>query len=274
MLPHSVSFLKLPVFLLVYVSVSTGLAQVYNSSISVGAGRTGRASVAPADSFLLNPATMVHLKGRQLFASGAEDEFAAALSDNTKGSFFPAAFGYVQKKTEIGGTDMKFSAMSLGIAEFGSAKFAMGITAHYYSFDTGVETLKQFNGDVGFIYTPAPAHGVALVVYNVMGERDEVPEALVQKTSVGIGYNYVISDRARFRLDATSEEEAMAGVENYLNDFIITRIGYSNNFEKEYDRFHAGLGFIGPRFALNYAYEVNLKESGEYRHSVDLGIPF
>lgn len=101
MLPHSVSFLKLPVFLLVYVSLSTALAQVYNSSISVGAGRTGRASVAPADSFLLNPATMVHLKGRQLYASGAEDELAVALSDNTKGSFFPAPWAMFKKRWRL-----------------------------------------------------------------------------------------------------------------------------------------------------------------------------
>lgn len=274
MLLHPMSVFKLPVFLLFYFSVSGALAQVYNSSISVGTGRTGRASVAPADSFLLNPATMVHLRGRQLYGSVADNEFAIALSDNGKGTFMPGALGFTEKKRDVGTVEFKTQVLSFAVAEFATAKFAAGLTLHYYNFSFGEESEKQFNGDIGFIFTPDPRNGLALVIYNVAGESEDVPEALRTNTTVGFGYNYVINNAARLRVDGTTDEEVMLGVENYLNDFIITRIGYSHNFDQEVAHFHLGLGFNGPKFAINYAFETNLEESGESRHSVDLGIPF
>ena len=78
-------------------------------------------------------------------------------------------------------------------------------------------------GDLGLIYTPTPSHGFALVVYNFMGKKKNISEVIQQKTTVGAGYNYLLTDRARLRIDVTSEEQAMAGVENFLNDFIISR---------------------------------------------------
>ncbi|MNL24908.1 hypothetical protein D3C87_1463600 [compost metagenome] len=86
--------------------------------------------------------------------------------------------------------------------------------------------------------------------------------------------NYIYERLARFRLDVTSESQVMAGMENYLNQWFILRFGYQNDSKESRQLVGTGFGFDGPRFGLNYAYLANTKESSDYRHSVDLQIPF
>jgi hypothetical protein len=66
----------------------------------------------------------------------------------------------------------------------------------------------------------------------------------------------------------------MSGLETYLNKFMITRIGFQNDNKNSRELLTAGLGFKGPRFAINYGYQGNILISSDYRHSVDLEIPF
>lgn len=259
---------------MIYLIVNVASAQVYNSSISAATGGTGRAAVEAGDASFLNPGILVHLRGRYFFSSVAKDEFAITLSDNTKDSLLPAALGYVQKKSDTALGELKFSDVSLALAEFAVDKIAVGLTGHYYEFKLPEPSYRQVNADLGVIYTPQSHIGWALVVYNIFGENKDIPEAFRPKTSVGGGFNYIYKALIRFRVDATSESVFMAGVETYINQFIITRVGYSNDTDDERELWTAGLGFKGPRFALNYAYQGNPQNSGDYRHSVDLVIPF
>ncbi|WP_413612808.1 hypothetical protein [Bdellovibrio sp. HCB-110] len=274
-MPHPLSLVKkLPVFLFVYLIVNAASAQVYNSSISAATGGTGRAAVESGDASFLNPSTLVHLKGHYFFSSFAEDEFAITLSDNSPDSFLPAALGYVNKKSDVAQGDLEFSDINLSLAEFFMDKWALGVTGHYYEFKLPNSSYRQVNGDLGLIYTPKSHIGWALVVYNIMGENKDIPEAIRPKTTVAGGFNYIYKAMVRFRVDATSESVYMAGLETYLNQFIITRFGYSNDTDDQRELITAGVGFKGPRFALNYAYQGNPQNSGDYRHSVDLEIPF
>lgn len=274
-MPHPLSFLrKLPVFFFSYLIVNGASAQVYNSSTSVAAGGTGRATVEAGDVSFLNPGTMVHLQGRHLFSSFAEDQFAVTLSDNTKDSAMPAALGFVQKKSQVAAGKLEESDLMLTLAEFATDKVAMGVTGHYREQKLPEASYRQSNMDIGFIYTPRSHIGLALVGYNLLGEDQDSPEELRRKTSVAAGFNYIMKRTVSFRLDATSESELMAGVETFVNKFLRTRLGYHNDTDDSRELITAGFGFNGPRFALNYAYEGNPQESGDYRHSVDLGIPF
>ncbi|MEK2647177.1 hypothetical protein [Bdellovibrio sp. BCCA] len=274
-MPHPLSLIKkLPVFLFVYLIVNTASAQVYNSSISAATGGTGRAAVEAGDASFLNPGTLVHLRGHYLFSSFAKDEFAITLSDNSPESFLPAALGYVQKNSDVPQGELKFSDINMSLAEFVVDKWALGVTGHYFEFKIPNSSYRQVNGDLGLIYTPKANIGWALVVYNIFGENKDIPEAFRPKTSVGGGFNYIYQAMVRFRLDATSESVYMAGIETYVNQFIITRFGYSNDTDDKRELITAGVGFKGPRFALNYAYQGNPQISGDYRHSVDLEIPF
>lgn len=46
-----------------------------------------------------------------------------------------------------------------------------------------------------------------------------------------------------------------AGIESYMNDWFILRWGAQRDNEKATNKYTAGLGFIGPKFAFHYAYQ-------------------
>ncbi len=251
------------------------MAQVYNSSASVAAGGTGRAAVEPGDASFLNPATMAHLGGRFLFTSFADKEFAAFLSDNTKDSTVPAAAAYVQK-TSMTKTLGELNEHDIGLS-FGERfldKWAVGLTGHYLEQSLDKSSYNTVSGDLGVLYTPMPDMGLGLIVYNVFGENQNAPEELRHKTKVGGGFNYVYKGMARFRVDGDSEGYAGLGLETFINRFIVFRFGYSDDFDDPRPLVSAGAGFSGPRFRLNYAYFGNTQKSSDYRHSIDLIIPF
>lgn len=265
---------KLSVFLLIYFSLNAALAQVYKSSISTATGGTGRAAIEPGDTLLLNPASLPHLRGRFLYTSFAEDQFVASLSDNTKESTLPAGFSFVQKKSTVSLGDLKQQDLALTFAEFIVDRWSVGLTGHYLDQKLPTASYTQTNADLGFLFTPNSNMGLGLVVYNIFGERSNIPSEFREKTSVGAGFNYIYRNAIRFRMDATSESVFGLGFDSYLNQFMIMRFGYSDDTDKARQLVSAGAGFNGPRFQLNYAYQGNPQKSSDYRHSVDLIIPF
>lgn len=250
-------------------------AQVYNSSISAAAGGTGRAAVEPGDATYLNPAALVHLRGKYLFSSFAKEDLSVVLSDNSEDSFLPASLGYLQKKSTLAAQgEMVQQDVTLSLAEFAFDRWAFGVTGHYLEQKLPTSAYQQINADLGILFTPKPHIGLALVVYNVFGEKQDIPTFLRSKTSVAVGFNYIYQATVRLRVDATSESVIMGGLETYLNKFLITRFGYQSDLDDHRELITAGAGFKGPKFALNYAYQGNSQISGDYRHSVDLEIPF
>jgi hypothetical protein len=273
---HPLSFKKLPVFLLFYFSVNVSYAQVYNTSVSAATGGTGRAAVQAGDANYMNAATLVHLRGRHFYSSFGKDEMALSFSDNTNESTMPAGIAYISEKKDLVGTEDKLEEhdFSLSLAEFAYKGFSVGVTGHYLEQKLPEDNYRQGNADLGMAFTPNGSWGFGLVVYNVLGAQKSVPEELRKKTTAGAGVNYIYQRLARFRLDVTSEKELMGGMESYLSRWFILRFGYLNDSEKQRQVASAGFGFDGPRFGVNYAYQGNVKESGDYRHSVDLQVPF
>ncbi|MGZ3770658.1 MAG: hypothetical protein ACXVCP_13690 [Bdellovibrio sp.] len=269
---HPLSFVKLSV--LFYFIASSAGAQVYSSSISAATGGTGRATVEAGDSAFLNPGTLVHLRGHSMFTSFSKDEFAVSLTDNTEDSFLPSALSYVQRKSTVTQGELQQHDILLSLAEFAVDKIAFGITGHYLEHKLATVSYRQSNADLGVIYTPQPHIGWALVAYNVFGEDKDIPQNFRSKRSVAAGFNYIYKSTVRARLDATTDSVFMAGLETYVNQFLITRLGYQNDTDDKREIITAGAGFKGPRFAIDYAYQGNSQISGDYRHSVDLVIPF
>lgn len=266
---------KLSVFLLVYVSANLASAQVYNSSVSVATGGTGRAAVEPGDANFLNPAALAHLGGRYLFTSFATNEFAASLSDNTKESTLPASFNYVQKSSQVTSHGhLKENDFGISLAEFVVNQWSLGLTGHYLSQELPTSSYHTVNADLGILYTPIPDVGIGLVGYNLFGENGDAPSELRHKATVAAGFNYIYKSMVRVRADVDSESVVGLGLETFLNRFIVTRFGYSDDLNDPRNLLSAGLGFSGPRFRLNYAYFGNVQKSSDYRHSVDLIIPF
>lgn len=266
--------MKTSLFFLIHLIALSASAQVFNSSISSATGGTGRAAVEAGDAVFLNPSTLVHLRGSFLYSSFAKDEFAITLTDNSPASVLPASLGFIQKKSDVTQGELEEQDIVFALSEFVVEKWSLGITGHYITQTIPGNSYRQINGDVGLMYTPKAHIGLGLVAYNVFGEKNEIPENFRKKTSVGAGFNYIYEAKIRFRADVTSESIFMGGIESYLNDFLILRVGYSSDTDDKRDLGTLGLAFKGPKFAINYAYQGNPQNSGDYRHSVDLEIPF
>lgn len=261
-----------------YFIPNQAAAQAYYSSVSTAAGGTGRGAVEPGDALLLNPSALPHLQGRFLNFSAAEDVFFASLSDNTKESALPAGASFIQKKSKLAVgnllEDFKHQDIAITFADFIVDKWTVGITGHYIEQSLGLASYIHTNADLGFLYIRNPNLGLALVFYNVFGEKGNLPVEIREKFSVATGMNFIYHDTIRFKVEATSESILAVGLETYLNKFFITRLGYSEDFDDERQILCAGLGFNGPRFQLNYAYLGNTQKSSDYRQSVDMVIPF
>lgn len=237
-------------------------------------GGTGRAAVEFADASFLNPATLVHLRGHYLLSSFTQDDLVFLLTDNSEESFLPASLGYVQKKSLQAQGELFEKDITFSLAEFMTDKWAFGLTGHYLEQNLPTSSYRHINADLGILYTPRPNIGLALVFYNVFGEDQEIPREFRTQSSAAVGFNYIYRSTVRFRVDVTSESLVMGGIETYVNKFIITRLGYQSDLSDHRELITGGVGFKGPRFVLNYAYQGNTQISGDYRHSVDLGIPF
>lgn len=226
------------------------------------------------DATYLNPASLVHLRGRYLWSSFGDDELAISLSDNTRETLIPAALAYIKQKDKISLGELDQHGFSMSLSEFVFDKISFGLTGHYLEQKLPNRSYRQINGDLGLMYTPKAHIGLALVAYNVFGPKNDIPKELRREFYVGAGFNYIYKNIARFRADATSESVYMIGIETYATDFLITRFGYQNDIIDKRELLTAGLGFKGPRFGVHYAYQGNQQSSGDYRHSVDLEIPF
>lgn len=264
---------KLPVFLFVYLITIEGHAQVFNTSISGATGGTGRAAVQAGDALYLNAASLVHLRGRHFYSSVNDDEWMVSLSDNGN-VVIPAALGYFQQKVTALGQEVKQQDLSLALADFVYGNLSMGVTGHYMQSKLDTTSYQQTNADIGLMWIATPSIGLAVVGYNVIGENKDIPEELRLKSSVGFGFNYVYQNFLRARLDATTDSVYGVGLESYLNKFSLIRLGYENYAEDDRKLWTVGLGFEGPIFGLSYAYRGNPDHSSDYRHSVDLQIPF
>ncbi|MNJ91192.1 hypothetical protein D3C87_88390 [compost metagenome] len=271
---HPLSFVKLPAFFLFYVIAFGAQAQVFNTSVSGATGGTGRAAVQAGDAMYLNAATLAHLRGRHIYFSANEDAWMGSLSDNT-GTVIPASLGFIQNKTKALGQDVKQQNISLAVADFVMDRLTIGITGHYLQSKLDITgSYQQTNADIGLLYTAAPALGVGLVVYNAFGEKNDIPEEIRLKTTAALGLNYVYKEFIRLRFDISSDPIYMAGFESYVSKWTIIRFGFQDDTDKKRKLWTGGFGFEGPKFGLSYAYQGNPDHSSDYRHSVDLQIPF
>lgn len=270
---------KLPVLVFLYLSCSVAQAQLYNSSVSAATGGSGRASVEAGDAVYLNPATLAQLRDRHFFSSFAKNQMAFSLSDNSEDAALPGGLSYLQTKSEDG--TIKNNDLSMSLAEMISRRFSFGFTAHYFQSDVNETHYSQTNADFGMTFIPRKNFGFGAVLYNVFGSRNNIPDAVKLLPKFGLGINYVYEDLMHFRLDATSAPDynfgksaVMGGFETFFAQFFVWRLGAQYDAFLERTLTTVGLGFVGPRFSLNYAYQGATKDSSDYRHSIDLVIPF
>lgn len=249
-------------------------AQVNTSAGTLSMAGAGRASVHVGDAHYLNPATLVHLLGRYLvYSTTNADNKMISLSDNTKDSHVPGALSYFKNKIIEGSTDISTEDISLALSGFIMDRLSIGITGHSFRYEKNQIAFLEVNADIGLLYTPTPSVGIALVSYNIFGEKSNIPSEFIKKNTFGIGFNYLQGAAIRYRIDYIPEHLQL-GLESYLNQWLAFRVGVESITNEKYERPSFGLSFEGPRFGIAYAYQGNTKISADYTHKVDLILPF
>lgn len=269
---------------ILYFNGEVAEAQAYNSATSKGTGGSGRAAVDPGDVLFLNPAMQVHLQGRHLYISTTQTkdqtEMVFQLSDNTRESLVPGSLMYLQREITVGSEKIKESDLGISLAEFGGDRWAMGLTFHMIESKLTNSSFRQNTADLGFSYNLSPNLGLGAVLYNIY-EADEVPDYLKRQGQFGVGLTYIFGKIARYRLDFVSgnkyqadEGLVLAGIESFLNNWIIFRMGLGASLKENNGLWSLGAGFKGPVFQFNYAYQDPHNDEKEGIHSIDLVIPF
>lgn len=248
------------------------------SSVSIGTGGAGVASLDIGEATFLNPASIMHLKGRQFFSTLQSDLFAVSLLENDRSSALPGAVSYAkQKRTE---------AFGFSLADFVLKNFAIGATLNYLQLspdpreELNRKRFSTFNGSLGVSWNLSRQFGLGASFENIA----EIPEEFVRLSGLTprtrAGLNYIYKDWFRLRFDAVtttnnrfSDLTPQAGFESYFGRWVIGRVGWSQIPGYD-DSWSGGIGFSLPKFKIDYATAWISAETNEIRHSVDLGLTF
>ncbi len=266
-------------------------SQAYVGSVSAASGRTGLAAVEASETPYGNPAALAFLNGYYFTAGfgasqqtqrGATQDLSISLTENMKETVVPTALSFVQQTSRPEGmaNDVLGRSFKLSFANFLRPGLSLGFGINHQNDRMDEETYDQTNLQIGFLWAPNRELGAAVAFENVVPPSLNTPEGLrlQQKSALGFSYNY--KKFVRFKGDVittanNSFEKPIlgAGMESYMNRWMILRWGLQRDNLQDANLYTAGLGFIGPKFGLHYAYQNSPQNESLTRHSVDLAVP-
>lgn len=251
-------------------------------AVTTATGGSGRGAVEPVDGVLLNPAVISDLPTKNFSVNYSLDQWALTISDNGKDAYFPAALVFINTKTDTIDTKQ----MGLSVATYRWKRMVIGAKLYVVDYlDHSVPGFEKIyhqpSADLGSTLAVSDNFGVGLVFNKVASNKVDLAEPLQTQKIAGLGVSYIFQNFVRFRFDVESAPEYktnrlvyMAGMENFVNDWVVVRLGYQNNNVVNKNYISGGMGFAGPQFGLHYAYISNTADRTEDKHLFDLGIPF
>ena len=238
-------------------------------------GDSGFAVIEPSECIYLNPACIAHYKSYEVAMSagtGAELEgqkasfLGVSFSDNKEGTIFPASFSYLRQRWQEneGQSSQDRQTYALSTARFLAPRLSLGLS-YQYSHRASKDVAQGVHG--GILYTPSPRLGLALVGHSVGKEP----------FYWGVGAYYLHTSRWRVSSDLsffpeTGSLDLGGGIETWLNNFVILRLGFKHSEMEQMGKWTTGFGLFLARFRLNYSYQ-QVRRSGDGLHAVDIKIP-
>ncbi|HEY8272664.1 MAG TPA: hypothetical protein VIG33_17350 [Pseudobdellovibrionaceae bacterium] len=279
---NPLSVLKHSVLICLYFNLSSAQAQSFSSAATDAVGGAGRAAVEAGDVNYLNPAGLVHLKGRYIYSTFNREDLSLSLSEATREVLVPASLSYFQRKmTDALQREIRWQDTRLSLSDFITDKLSMGITGILSSVKINELNYNQTNGNLGFFFTPTDKFGMGWVFYNVFKGNENIPEEIRFQPRMGGGLNYIYKGFLRYRLDVLSADNNnfgkpayMTGIETLLNEWMVFRLGYQNDILAARELITEGVGFNGPVFSINYGHQGSIKGANFDRHSIDLLFSF
>ena len=268
-------------------------------SISASTGGAGIATIEAGDSTILNPASVAHLRGYHFTSaldtwetSRAEDRtLQMSFSDNGLDSMFPASFLYLQGMHQdhtinslgevVKGPEILTKTFQLSLANIVYHQVSVGLSVVHNLIQYPDKVYVYNDANIGFLYNPTSNMGIGLVAYNLLGSPGSWPTDWAKKRYLSLGMNYIYEQFMRVRFDVQTEEAFktqnltyMGGLESYISSWFILRFGSQRNDSLKRNLISGGAGFNGPRFQINYAYQMSPQDDSLGRHTVDMIIPF
>ncbi len=272
--------MKIIIFAISFLVITEVYAAV--GAVSTATGGTGRGAVEPIDGILLNPATVSDLPTKNFSVNYSADAWAMTVSDNGKDVYLPAALRFVKTQT----TAIDTQQLGLSFASRRWKKFAIGGTGSMMEYtnaltQTTEQKYRQTTLDLAMTYAASTNFGIGLVANKLSSNKIALAENLQAQQTLAVGLSYTYQNFARLRFDIesapnnnTEKLNYMLGFENYINDWVVFRMGAQQNKVLNKDYISAGLGFAGPQFGLHYAFISNTEDKTEDKHLIDLGFPF
>lgn len=273
------------------VMASANLAMAYVGSVSSATANTGVGTVEASEAPFLNPAALGHIKGYYFYSgmgvsrqttTATNQDLAFSLTDAMRETVVPTSLGYVQNSRQFEGEFDSSISRSFRLA-FGNSfrkNLAFGLTVAYNNDRFRDQNYQQTNLEAGFLWTPSANFGAGIQFKNLLKPDSEIPEYVrfQQRSLLGLSYNYKKFMRAKIDVSTDSANRLNYttlgfGMESYLNRWLIFRWGVGRDNEEASNQYSAGLGFMGPKFALHYAYQSSPQNERLTRHSVDLAVP-
>lgn len=271
------------IFLAIFISCEFSFAAIEAlGAVSTATGGTGRGAVETIDGLYLNPAFIRDFKSQNFSYNYASDVWALSMTDSGEDAFFPAGIQLLSQKTDF--VDTQKFGLTLATPRW--KRMVLGATAslvEYSEKPAGIAGEKYRQGvvDLGMTIALGTKFAVGLVANKVSSSNVKLNEGLQLQKTMGLGLSYTMENFARFRADVESAPDYktdrlvyMVGLENFINDWVIFRVGFQNNKVLSKDFVTAGLGFAGPQFTLHYAYIADASNQTDQKHLFDLGIPF
>jgi hypothetical protein len=281
--------MKFAVIIGIFLSQSLS---AYEGAVSRANGGVGAAVVEAGETPFQNPAGIAHLRGYR-FTSGysvfneseaiKNSSWAFSLTENTKDTVVPTSLSYYQTKhEEIDQLQNEYliREIRLGFANFFKRKWSFGLGVNFNENRYREKSWTQTNLVAGMLFAPSPKIGFGMFINNLVPPKSEVPEVVRQKqiSSFGTTVNYL--KYIRIKADIRSAENLNfgkptigGGIETYMNDWVIFRIGAQKNYQLNQEFYSTGLSFDGPRFGLHYGFLMSPEDTRLTSHAIDLSLP-
>jgi len=230
------------------------------------------------DGVYLNPATISLFAQKSFAASYSKNHLNVHFTDNGKDALFPASLIYTSN--DINGLKTRGYHLAFAYSFWGQLALGVDASMREISADFLPEKYNQTVVSTGLFYQN-DGWGLGVVSKNKPLSNTTLTDDLDQTATVAAGVSWIYENFAKFKADVESAEDQKAnkviymfGLETYINDWVVTRFGYRNDNVHSLNYFTAGLGFLGPQFGLNYAYQNEARSTTDPLHTIDLNIPF
>lgn len=263
------------------LSGSAAFAGLEDGPVSGGLGGAGVAAIVATEGGNLNPAVLPHLSHYHIAVHYADSQNlnaaaltrrGVAITDATADNSFPASLAYVERFDQLG--LFKQKTINLAIGRLVSSGIAVGGFLRHTTIEEDSNS-SESNVGTGFLFTPIPQVTFGCVLKNLIKKTAAKPDDSFQAVA-GLHYSVTHSFRVRFDLEhitgAELSNNIMAGFETLPLSKWPIRFGLRQ--EPTRVVYTMGTGWLGPRLAFDYAYQVAYEPTYYLNHFVDVKLHF